>query len=186
MKLPARTTAHSTFLVQNAFAHFSSAIFFIGSLEPRRFWNMAGQGWWNDSSWSRSGWGDQSWGSQSWGSQSWPAQPAHRARGRAGPGRGRAQAEDRSSGSRSPSPQQQRQPTEARLQRHRQHKYADEEVLRCPWPGPRMTTFPKKGEPGSWAEVVDEAEAWGLAQSLVLVQCSSLQRQRRALVSYFF
>ena len=150
------STSHSVCvsLVQNAQAFCSSKLVLVAPSAVFR--EMA---WWDDSSWNRSGWGSQSWGSQSWNWQ--PAEPRGRARGRQGKGHGRAKAEDTSSsGSQEPK-------TQPKLQRHEKHKYADEEVLRCPWPGPRMTTFAKKGKPGNWAEVADEAETLGLVRPSV-------------------
>lgn len=153
-------------LVQNTQAFCSSKLVLVAPSAVFR--NMA----WRDDS----GWGSQSWGSQSWGSQSWnwqPAEPRGRARGRQGKGHGRAKAEDTSSsGSQEPK-------TQPKLQRHEKHKYADEEVLRCPWPGPRMTTFAKKGEPGNWAEVADEAETLGLVRPSVFYKAVQTESNKR-------
>lgn len=47
-----------------------------------------------------------------------------------------------------------------------QHKYPPEQVLRMPWPGTRMDTFPPVGQPGDWKSTLQAAEDLGLAPVL--------------------
>ena len=44
-----------------------------------------------------------------------------------------------------------------------QHKYPPDQVLRMPWPGTRMDTFPLQGQPGDWKSTLQAAEDLGLA-----------------------
>ena len=49
---------------------------------------------------------------------------------------------------------------------HKHHKFPPEQVLRCPWPGPRNVTFPVKGEEWDWDYTRDYCEDCGLVSSL--------------------
>ena len=55
---------------------------------------------------------------------------------------------------------------DGRASEKKEHKYRLDQVLRMPWPGPRMTTFPPVGQANDWQSTLQAAEDIGLAPSL--------------------
>jgi hypothetical protein len=121
-------------------------------------WSERQRGGWQESPDRDSGraWGQRA--GQSASSSNW-SEPADRDSGRAW-----RESADRDSGrafAEEPEP-----PARKEWVRGAEERHPDNEVLRCPWPGPFTTTFPKKGEENDWNSTKEFAKGLGLATQL--------------------